>query len=280
MTNYFPFNYISTIFSPIRMFTNRGYLNGWQRIILFLVMLSFIMLPLSIQIANRDYVDIGEYYPGVVAQFNPTLMEQLPLSDFENGEFTHLDSKVLQQNQDYIVATSPKVEEAEKWLTDHYGLVLTPSYFFMRDVGADMIYQPYLRDGKLKQIRQPNQFQEELSRYWFEANRIVIVLYLLMNVYLLVTFNLMGIILMGSFFIKVMGYYVNFDINTYQEALDITFNTIGLPTLVVTFIALISGNPIWVISGHTVSFILMFMLMMWQTRLNDKYSKNKLGKTN
>lgn len=273
MKNYFPFNYIYTIISPVRCFTNRGYLTWWQRGLLFLLMMSFVIFPLSVHIANREFVDLEDYYPGIVEEFNPALIEQLPLSNFEDGRFTNLDSTIYQENQDFIVAAASSKQEAEQLLKDKNGLILTPSYFFIRDKGAEALGQPYLSEGKLNQVSNPSQFQFELSRYWFEFNRLAIVLNLLVNVYVLMSLNLSGIILAGSFFIWLMGFYENFDIDSYSEALDITFNTMGLPIVLVMLIAFITGDPIWVMSGQGIGFLLMFMLTMWRTHLNDEYTR-------
>ncbi|MBZ6526807.1 hypothetical protein HYQ40_03395 [Aerococcaceae bacterium DSM 111021] len=270
MAQVFPINYFITAFSAVKSFTHRNYLKHWQKVIVIILLNSLMMIPLSLQLGRTTSADLTNYVPKAMNFIDESVVQELNSLDNNESKLIITEEKIIKENNELIIASAPTQEEAEKHLHERGGIIYTPDQYILGEDDS-LFYQPYTGDVLMNEIDDVLSLKELMSQQWFWSNRTSIVLtnYIQLNV--LITTSLILLVLGSSFFLSLMKKNDLFDIKSFNEALTIVLNSLGLPTLIAMFIGLISGNPIMMLTTQGLLFVLMLIWIYWKTHFNDNY---------
>lgn len=260
MKNTFPVNYFATIFSPIKIFINRHYLSLWQIGLIILLLNGLMLLPLSSALGNVQSADLNNFVPKAIA----TLSEET----IDSFNHTIIDSE--KSDRANFVAS---IDDVQLPLASEFEIVFAKDGFIIQEGNKPTIKQSFLPTIPLKKVASKEELVTLLSNHWFQANRLAIVLTNFINIWILMFFNFIGILLGASFLIWLTKFGKIFSIHTFSEAFQIVLNAFGLPTLIAMMIGFLVKDPNSLILTQSTLFILNLLWVYWKTHFNDNYLK-------
>lgn len=108
-TEVFPINYIKSIWTPIKTFTNRFKLS-WPNMVVVLIFLNALMtIPVTINFAQMETFPIEELYPNAANILENEELEELNKTTDENGEM-QISTPFISENEYGIVASGVSPE--------------------------------------------------------------------------------------------------------------------------------------------------------------------------
>lgn len=279
MAELFPINYIRTIFSFEKAFTRRNYLTIWQMVIVIFLLNSLLLFPLSLQVGRMTNASLSDFVPKAMSLIDDELVQSLNQLEGDSERLIISDNQIIKEDDDNIVAFAPNAEQAFTLLGNKVGLVYTPEAFHISEEEAPVIEQIYTGNAALNDLDDTEELAQIMSQQWFGSNRSSIVLTNFIYIWLLVFTSILILIFGTSFFLSFMKNNQRmFSIKSFREALTITLNCLGLPTILAMIIGLISGNPIHVLTAQGLLGVMMLITVYWKTHFNDEYVKRQLAK--
>lgn len=276
MTNLFPFNYMKVMFSPRRIFQERNYLKYWQIILVVLLMHSLLMIPIAFQVGRSQGADLENYVPQTIEMLNQDVVDAVKALPQEEGRLGITESRIITESDDYLVALAENDSQGADLLSEANGLVFMPDKFFIQEDGSMAADQPYVNLESLGGIETVEDLNIFLSESWYWMNRPSIILTNYIYIGFMILISLLVVILGSSFFLSLMKKNENFHIHSFREALTMVINANGLPTILAFAVGMISGNPIHILTTHSISFVLWLLWVYWNTHFNDEYIKTKM----
>ncbi|XJS10052.1 hypothetical protein ACF3NG_07885 [Aerococcaceae bacterium WGS1372] len=278
MMSVFPLNYFSTAFSARKIFINRDYLKHWQKILIILVLNSLLMLPLSLQLGRLTNEDLTHYTPQAMNFIDQSVVESLRLLENSGLTLEIHELSVIKEEEEKLIALAPTLTEAVDLLNGRIGVVYTPDEFILAEEGEAVFYQPYTLEPALNQLSNVDELKELMSQQWFWSNRTSIIITNFIYITILVLTSLLLLILGASFILSLMNRMEAFDIQSYNQALTIVLNCLGLPTLIAMIVGLVSTTPTTMLTVQGLLFVLMLIWVYWKTHFNDEYVANSNSK--
>lgn len=271
MFEVFPLNYFRTIFSPILAFKNRRHLKIWQITLLVLFLTGVLLLPMSLQLGKLQQAPLVDYTPNAVALIDEDLI--VAVNQLERTEVGYeIESlQIIEEESSQVVALVPDTETASSLLEGRTGIVLAPTAFYIQEANKPLINQSYLNDSALETVTTSEELSAELSRQWFEVNRLSIVLTNFINTWILMVTGTFMLLIGSSFFISLMKFTDRFSINSFNEALQLCLNCLGLPTIAATLIGFITGSPTTMLSAQGIGFVIVLIWVYWKTQFQDQH---------
>lgn len=276
MTNFFPFNYMKVMFSPRRIFQERNYLKVWQIILVILLINSLMMIPVAFQVGRSQGADLENYVPQTIELLNQEVVDTVRVLPQENGRLEIAESQIIHESDGYLVALAENEAQGEEFLSGANGLVFMPDKFFIQEDGSLAANQPYVNLESLGQVETVEDLNIFLSEAWYWMNRPSIILTNYIYIGLMIFISLLMVILGSSFFLSLMKKNENFHIRSYKEALTMVINANGLPAILAFAVGMITGNPIHILTTHSISFVLWLLWVYWNTHFNDEYTETKM----
>ena len=268
MNRIFPLNYFLTIFNATKCFSNRRYLKIWQRIILLLLLTSILLIPISIHLTTMERVYLTDYFPQPIQLIDQEVMNDLQ-ANF--GRDT-----VIRDDQEGVIKTVETQTISENMLNSDVKLIFATDEYLIANNATNYTIQPYYDRDQLLAITDVEEFVVQLSADWFQANRLAVMLSNLAYIWLLIVISLILIIVGSTFFIGLMKKNQRFDIHSFDEANQLTFNTLGVPTLLSAMLGILILNPVQILTLHGLFYVLMLIWVYYKTHFNDTYVLEKL----
>lgn len=158
------------------------------------------------------------------------------------------------------------------------GVILTPTSFLIKEVERPLIQQTYLTNSSLTSVESPEGLINELSRQWFESNRLAIVLTNFINVWVLIFLSSLLILLGSSLFLSFMRLSSLYSIQSYREALHVCLHAFLLPTLLAMLLGFFTQDPIMMLTLQGIAFVLVLLWIYWKTHFQDQYVEKQAVK--
>lgn len=275
MAHVFPINYFVIAFSAIKSFTQRHYLKHWQKVIVIILLHSLLMIPLSLQLGRATGEDLSIYVPEVMEYIDQTVVDELNTIDNEANTLLIEEVTVIKENQNQFIALAPSEQQGEDLLEGRSGVIYTPDQFIIINEGRLVFEQPYTGEKSLNHATNSDELKQLMSQQWFWSNRTSIILTNYIHLNVLVITSLILLIVGASFFISLMRKNDLYSINSYNEALTIVLNCLGLPSLIAMLVGLVNNNPITLLTTQGLLFVLMVIWVYWKTHFNDEYVQSK-----
>lgn len=261
----FPLNYFKTALSPVACFVNRSYLRVWQFFVLILLHVGLLLLPISHQIGGMQTADLTQFMPKALALLNDEVITALQLGG----------NRLVVNHTEGIVAVGQDQVSARQLLGEQTGVVFTEDGFIIQEAGRSAIEQFDLDGHFLREAESVEALVVAMSKQWFTVNRLAIVMTVFINTWLLFSVSFIILVFGVSGFLSLMRLNPLFNIRNYKEALTISYNCLGIPSVVAAIAGYMTQDPTAVLTTQGIGFILMLILVYWKTHFNDKYVQTR-----
>ena len=267
----FPLNYFKNSFSPILSFTKRQYLKVWQIVLIFFVLTGCLLMPISFSLGRIEQVSLNDFVPEAIAVLTTDFVEELQtMTSSEEGIAIPTDY-LLVDDETNILGFYTNESSALSAIDNKTGLIITPSAFLIKEADRPLIQQAYLSNSELTTVASTESLINELSRQWFESNRMAIVLTNYINVWFLMFLSSLMLILGSSLFLSFMRLSHLYSIKSYRESLHVCLHAFLLPTLLAMMLGWFSQDPIMMLTAQGIGFVLVLLWIYWKTHFQDQY---------
>lgn len=277
-TDVFPINYFKSIWTPIQAFKNRHELKWWQLLIVTIFLNALLIIPVTLNYTKIDTFPLEDFYPNAVNMLTEELIQPLGKAEYENGVMS-LDDAFIVENQYGIVAGGLEPETQEKITEEPHALIFEPNQFILIEEGVPLSTVLYTRDFTLENVQSSQEIRKELSRQWFNQNRVLIVL-IFSSMIAAFLFVMTFLIVAGAAFLMYLTKKTDFtSITTYKESVNLILNLLSLPTIVALIFSLFYFDIIIMVSIQYMGLVLLMLLTFYQTQFNDRILLEKeIGK--
>lgn len=258
----FPINYFINIFSPIKIFKNRKVLKIWQIGLIVLLLNALMLIPLSFQIGNMQTANLEDFVPKALSKIDDQFLREYNQS-IQNGNL------VISENKVPNFYTS--LDEAKKVSIKDSDILIASNGFIIKEKDKPLIEQTFAPSSEFNQVETKEELVKNLSQHWFDSNRMAIVLTNFINIWILLITNFTGLLLGTGFILWLTHFAKIFTIETFNEALQLSLNAFGLPTLIAMLIGLLAKEPNSMALIQSSSYILWLLFVFWKTHFNDRY---------
>lgn len=274
----FPLNYLKNSFSPILSFTKRQYLKVWQMIILLFVLTGCLLMPMSFSLSRINQVSLNDFVPEAMSIISPEFVTNIQqLNSTADGLEIPTDRIILDEGSTMLAIIEDEAAALEA-IENKTGVILTPTSFLIKEVERPLIQQTYLTNSSLTSVESPEGLINELSRQWFESNRLAIVLTNFINVWVLMFLSSLLILLGSSLFLSFMRLSSLYSIQSYREALHVCLHAFLLPTLLAMLLGFFTQDPIMMLTLQGIAFVLVLLWIYWKTHFQDQYVEKQAVK--
>ena len=278
MMEIFPLNYLKNSFSPILSFTKRQYLKVWQMIILLFVLTGCLLMPMSFSLGRINQVSLNDFVPEAMSIIRPEFVTNIQqLNSTADGLEIPTDRIILDEGSTMLAIIEDEAAALEA-IENKTGVILTPTSFLIKEVERPLIQQTYLTNSSLTSVESPEGLINELSRQWFESNRLAIVLTNFINVWVLIFLSSLLILLGSSLFLSFMRLSSLYSIQSYREALHVCLHAFLLPTLLAMLLGFFTQDPIMMLTLQGIAFVLVLLWIYWKTHFQDQYVEKQAVK--
>ena len=278
MMEIFPLNYLKNSFSPILSFTKRQYLKVWQMIILLFVLTGCLLMPMSFSLGRINQVSLNDFVPEAMSIIRPEFVTNIQqLNSTADGLEIPTDRIILDEGSTMLAIIEDEAAALEA-IENKTGVILTPTSFLIKEVERPLIQQTYLTNSSLTSVESPEGLINELSRQWFESNRLAIVLTNFINVWVLMFLSSLLILLGSSLFLSFMRLSSLYSIQSYREALHVCLHAFLLPTLLAMLLGFFTQDPIMMLTLQGIAFVLVLLWIYWKTHFQDQYVEKQAVK--
>lgn len=274
----FPLNYIKNSFSPMLSFTKRQYLKIWQIIIVFFVLTGCLLMPISFSLGQINQVSLNDFVPQAMSVINDGFVKEVQTLRPATDSYDIKNDSLILDEDAKILAMYADEATALNAIENKTGLILTPTFFLIKEADRPLIQQTYLSNSTLPSVDSKEDLVDELSRQWFESNRLAVVLTNFINVWLLLFLSSLFLILGSSLFLSFMRLSSLYSIKSYFEALHVCLHAFLIPTLLATLLGFFTQDPTLMLSLQGIGFVLVLLWMYWKTHFQDQYVAKQLTK--
>lgn len=262
----FPLNYFKTALSPISCFANRNYLKIWQFLVLIFLHVGLLLMPISYQIGSMQTADLTQFTPKALQ-----LLDEEVVVALQKGE-----SNIIIDSAEGIVAVGQTAEAAPQLLQAQTGVIFMNNGFYIQEAGRSAIVHIDSEGNFLKEANNVEELVAQMSKRWFTYNRLAVVMTVFINTWLLFSVSFVVLVFGVSGFLSLMRLSPLFSIRNYKEALTMSYNCLGLPSVIAAVTGYLTNDPTAMLTTQGICFVLMLMLVYWKTHFNDKYVQSKV----
>lgn len=269
----FPLSYFRTMFSPVRVFSQRDGLAYWQQGLVVLFLSALMLSPISLAVWALDGADLGDYLPDIYQVMPVEAVTYLNALDYDpEDQILAIPREAIVTDPDFWLGFTPDSQAAlEMGTVDRPSILFSPSSVYLAEVDRPVVRQDYLPDSKLHQVESLDQLKAELSRQWFFSNQAAIRLLTMIQMTVLVLASLLILCLGSMFFLTLMGQREGVDIEGLKEAFTLTLNAFGLPSLLAMLVGFYTHNIPMMLALQSLLYILMLVVSYWRTHFSDAY---------
>lgn len=268
-TDIFPINYFKSIWTPIQAFKNRHELNWFQLIIVLVFLNALLTIPVTMNYAQMESFPLEDIYPNTVQMIDEQAVNELNNIDYENGEMLFTSPFII-ENEHGTVAGGLDVEQREELMALDDVLIFEQNQFLINEVDAPSTTVLYTKDFSLEGLEQADEVENELSRQWFNQNRVLIVLIfsLMISVFL---FMMTILIVAGSALLLYFTRKTDItSITKYKESVNLILNVLSLPTIAAMIVGLFYFDVTILVTVQYLGLVIMLFVIYYKTQFNDK----------
>ena len=247
----YPFNYFSSIFQFKKAFANRKLLSWFQLIFTSLFLISLTLIPMALQTAAKESYPLDTFIDQVFQPLDESAMKELS---------NHVQIKDGQVIIGHHKDTRPGDKLTLYFDKDH--LLISKSKKELAAIRYQAINQEALKDKE--------SLSEAISKDWFQQNRLIISLFLLLVSGLLLTFNFFIVTFGASLFLYLTKKSKLFSFKKFKECYHFTLNCLGLPTLIAVFFGILGQPLTTMIMIQNILFVLFLVITFYRTHFRDE----------
>lgn len=265
----FPINYFKSVGTPTRAFKNRHKLNWLQLIIVLFFLNGLMTIPVTLNYTNLNFIPLEEFYPNAIQIIDEKSIQVIQDSKFDSGQM-FIESPFIIENEYGIAAGGIESNFEEELLQAENYIFFEENQFLIKEAGTPLTTILYTKDFQLDNFETEEEIKNEMSRQWFNQNRVLIVLFfsLMISAYMFVM-TLM-IVLGSALFLYFTKKSTVTSISTYKESINLVLNSLTLPTIVAMIIGILQFDVTIMITIQTIGLIVMLFVIYYKTYFNDK----------
>ncbi|EGP66054.1 maltodextrose utilization protein MalA family protein [Streptococcus sp. oral taxon 056 str. F0418] len=123
-------------------------------------------------------------------------------------------------------------------------------------------------------LRSKQSLSAAISKDWFQQNRLIISLFLLLVSGLLLSFNFFILTFGASLFLYLTKKSRLFSFTTFKECYNFTLNCLGLPTLIAVFFGILGQPLTTMIMIQNILFVLYLVIAFYRTHFREENEEN------
>lgn len=265
----FPINYFKSVGTPTRAFKNRHKLNWLQLIIVLFFLNGLMTIPVTLNYTNLNFIPLEEFYPNAIQIIDEKSIQVIQDSKFDSGQM-FIESPFIIENEYGIAAGGIESNFEEELLQAENYIFFEENQFLIKEAGTPLTTILYTKDFQLDNFETEEEIKNEMSRQWFNQNRVLIVLFfsLMISAYMFVM-TLM-IVLGSALFLYFTKKSTVTSISTYKESINLVLNSLTLPTIVAMISGILQFDVTIMITIQTIGLIVMLFVIYYKTYFNDK----------
>lgn len=267
-TDIFPINYFKSVWTPIQAFRNRQTLNWFQLVLILIFLNGLLTIPVTLNFASLDLIPLEEFYPNAVKIIDEEAVEALQLNTFDKGQM-FIETPFYIENEHGIAASNLKANGNEVGGDVENYILFEESQFLVKEEGSPLTSVLYTKDFRLDNLDSVEEIRHELSRQWFNQNRIIIVLLfsLMISVFMFVMSLL--VVLGSALLLYLTKKSTVTSIKTYKESINLVLNSLTLPTIVAMIMGILQFDIIMMVTIQTIGLIVILFIIYSKTYFND-----------
>jgi maltodextrin utilization protein YvdJ len=262
----FPMNYFSVIFSPVRMFIGRSNLSWGNILFIFIFLQACLILPVSVHFAKANSFELKQVMPGTMDLIDQPFVDQLSSYSLHDGVLSGGNGDVILKSDSGVAmislngTTAPDADNA---------IIMKKSEMELKDKAGYTFKVKYTNNTSLSNIESPTDLINWISSQWYTQNKAFLFITMILMVGSILVGSALMLILFTSLFLWMTKHSSFSSISTFKEALNLTMNALGLPTLLSMIAGLIFFDITIIIAIQSLGMVLMVAFIFFKTRFSQ-----------
>lgn len=270
----FPIRYLQNAVDCHKAFRDRATFKWPQLLAIWFLLTAIFMCPMAYLMARHPRVRLDDYQERVMQLVDHQTLSQLShLRLNDQGHLQVTEEQVIEKDKGRVLITQHLSEK--KLPQNKPALIFTPTAFIMKEPKKPSTRVAYLTDNQMVKQRTVNGLKAELSRMWFETNRVSLLMARLVTVWLLILTNFTVMILGAGALISLMRLSPSIDIRTIKEGVTLVTEAMFWPTFLSMVVGFVTLNPSLLFITLTSGLVIVLLTMFWKTHFNENYLTHK-----
>lgn len=264
----FPLNYFSSLRSPKQLFLGRKQLTWPKFIVIFLFLISFMVMPITLFYTNQVSAIPMEQFLSVNTLIDQEGVARLRELQLTNGRLT-ADSEIISVTNDVIIGTALTTEEmAERGAAINFEE--TSWTIRQEEDGQTREYNmSYPSSFDFMRITSPKEFEQFLENEFYASNRPMIILSYSLTLGILL-FIMTGLILFGAAFFLWLTRKSKFSsIKNFKESANLMLNVLGVSSIIAGFVGFIHFDFVLMMGIQSTIAVLLLLWIFAKTGFKD-----------
>lgn len=272
-TNVFPLNYVKSIWAPLIAFKNRFKLNWLMIIVVILFLNALMVIPVTLNYAEMDSFPLEEYYPTAGALIDDEVVDELQKVDVSEGEMTIPEAFHIENEHGEVVG-GLSIDELETQVSSPNFIAFQENQLVIAEEGLPTATVLYTRDVSFGEMETQDQVVAEITRQWFNQNRVLIVLIFSFLISTVLLFMLLFLVFGSAFLLYLTKKGHLTTITTYKESVNLILNSIGIPTFVSMLFGIFYFDLYIMVTIQTIGLVIYLIWIWYKVQFNDNRLNN------
>lgn len=272
-TDVFPLNYIKSIWAPLTAFKNRFKLNWLMITVAILFLNALLVIPVTLNYADMDSFPLDEYYPNAVRLIDDQVVNELQNVDVNEGTMSIPEPFYVDNAHGEIIG-GYSMEELSNLVSSPNFIAFQENQLVIGEEGLPTATVLYTRDVHFGEMETKEQVVEEISRQWFNQNRVLIVLVFSFLISSFLLFMLLFLVFGSAFLLYLTKKGHLTTIKTYKESVNLILNSLGVPTLVAMIYGIFHFDLYIMVTIQTLGLVGYLIYIWYKVQFNDDRLNN------
>ena len=273
-TDVFPLNYVKNIWSPLKAFKNRFVLT-WPMMIVVIIFLNALMvIPVTLNYAEMESFPLEEYYPIAASQLvDDQVLDEIQTVDVNEGQLS-IPEPFQVENAYGEVVGGLSLDEIENHISSPNFIAFQENQLIIAEEGLPTATVLYTRDVAFGEMETKEEIVEEISRQWFNQNRVLIVLIFSFLISTFLLFTLLFLVFVSSFILYLTKKGSLTTIKTYKESVNLILNTLAVPTFLAMLFGLFYFELYIMVTIQSLGMAAYLFWIWYKVQFNDQRLSN------
>ena len=273
-TDVFPLNYVKNIWSPLKAFKNRFVLT-WPMMIVVIIFLNALMvIPVTLNYAEMESFPLEEYYPIAASQLvDDQVLDEIQTIVVNEGQLS-IPEPFQVENAYGEVVGGLSLDEIENHISSPNFIAFQENQLIIAEEGLPTATVLYTRDVSFGEMETKEEIVEEISRQWFNQNRVLIVLIFSFLISTFLLFMLLFLVFGSSFLLYLTKKGSLTTIKTYKESVNLILNSLAVPTFLAMLFGLFYFELYIMVTIQSLGMAAYLFWIWYKVQFNDQRLSN------
>ncbi len=268
----FPLNYFSALIGPKQLFAGRKQLSWFNFSLIFLFLVSFMVMPVTLFYANQIKAIPIEQFLTVEPLIDQAGVERFSQLEVSNGEL-RTSPMVIDQSKDIVIGVD--LSKEQRSAQQAFVNFEKSHWTIQQKEGSEirtyrMNYHSFFDPAS---VTTPQAFQTFLEEVFYVSNRPTIILSYSLSLGI-VLFLMTSLILFGAAFFLWMTRKSRFSsIQTFKESANLMLNVIGVGSIISAIVGFIHFDFVLMLGIQSTVAVLLLLWIFARTGFKDEQIK-------